>query len=124
MRKERKMATPKVQKIPVNEEKFRNILNKRGLTQAEVCRAMYKSVNTIHNSFRRGHFSGRMADALVKEWNITPEMYAPDPVVETKTAKSSPAQPVQAVFSEEFYDRIYNVVFHAVYDACKKAWNE
>lgn len=118
------MATPKVQKIPVNEEKFLNILNKRGLTQAEVCRAMYKSESTIRSSFRRGYFTDRTADALVKEWNISPEMYAPDPVVETKTAKSLPAQPVQAVFSEEFYDRIYNVVFRAVYDACKKAWNE
>ena len=118
------METPKVIKIPVDEGKFRMILKKRGLNQAEICREMFKAEGTIRSSFKRGYFTERVADAIVKVWNISPEMYAPDPVVETKTAKRLPEQPVQMVFSEEYYDRIYNVVFHAVYNAVKKAWNE
>lgn len=118
------MATPKVQKIPVNEEKFLKILNKRGLSQAEVCRAMYKSESTIRSSFRRGYFSESLAKALAKEWNITPEMYAPDDEKTQPDTEILPPVPLKDVCDDEFYDRIYNVVFHAVYDACKKAWNE
>ena len=71
----------------------------------------------ISECLRRERFTGAAVAALKTMYNINPEDYAPDEPAESAPEPAAPVDPIN-------YDKLYNIVFHAVYEAMKKVWNE
>lgn len=102
--------------VPVDKTKFLRELHKRNLSMVDMSVEMGRAHNYITESLRHGRFTGVTVSALKSMYNITPDMYTTD------TAQEAPVKPEAPAALD--YDKLYNVIFHAVYNATKKAWSE
>lgn len=110
--------------LPVDGEKFKAQFVKRGLNMAEVSIELGHSRSFLNGicgtSNRAAKISKSASIFLDKLYNIKYEDYAPDGV---KSKSAVPAEKEQDSPSID-YDRLYKVVYNAVYNALDRIFND
>lgn len=89
------------------------LLKKRGLTAAKAGRELGFSDNYFANVKARGRITKSGAILLERVFGIKAEDYS-----------MNEAEPVNEKPAEFDYDRLYEVIYTAVYQAVKMAWKE
>jgi len=86
--------------VKVDREKFVKLLNLKNKTMRDMSEEIGGSNNLITTSLRRGTFTMVVANCIESTYGITPDMYAPDPIVEEAPVEEE-AAPAEAVVTAE-----------------------
>lgn len=107
--------------MPIDPERLRNELKKRGLSIGGAGIEIGYSANYMNNNLSRKNISHAGIVAMEKVFNLKYDDYKPIQEAPTDYAfrdvVEAPADPID-------YDRLYKTIYAAVYEAMKKVWNE
>ena len=115
--------------VPVNGDKLKLCLLKKGLRSSEVSREMGFAQNYLSDAARRGQMSGACAVMLENMYGIPLKDYKAELVMIPEEPEPEPEEheaPTAFAWNPpiEFWTALYNHIFSAVYEAVKKAWSE
>lgn len=104
--------------VKIDKTKLENELRKRGLTYANVSRELGFHQGYIADAMHRERIGIVVLRMLEVLYNISPDSY----VIEDKKEKIETVdrEPKETIN----YEKLYNLVYTAVYEAVKKAWAE
>lgn len=105
--------------IECDMNKLKHEFKKRNLSDNDVATELGLSRYYFKNVYARNRISEQTAKGLEKCFNIKPQDFAPD--------KPEPANaPKEVAVKVEPFDwqKLYNVMYEAMYNAVKKAWSE
>lgn len=127
-RKEHKtMGTETARGFKIDVVKLTSLIKKTGKTSAACSREMGYSDGALSNAFRTGNMSYGMAERLNKCYRISRTEYEFQETAEEKEEKTvvvTEPNKVEFVISAETENKLYDIIYRAVYEAVKKAWNE
>ena len=86
--------------VKVDKEKFVKLMNLKNTNMREMSYEIGGGPNLINTSLRRGTFTMVVANCIESAYGITPDMYAPDPIVEEAPVEEE-AAPTEAVVTAE-----------------------
>lgn len=112
---------------PVNGDKLRLCLAKKGLKISVASAQMGFNANFLNDCARRGVISAVGKVSLESLFGIRYEDYkAEEPKMETEQEPEIPEEPrkMELAVPQEFWISLYNHIYRAVYEAVKKAWTE
>ena len=104
--------------VKIDKTKLDNELRKRGLTNTDVSKELGFHNGYISDAMHRERIGVVVLRMLEVLYNISPDSY----VIEDKKEK---IEIVDNELKETInYEKLYNLVYTAVYEAVKKAWAE
>lgn len=105
-----KIVTAKLNSMPVNPQKFKDILAEKNLLASNVSASLGYSRNTISSALYAGLFSQALIIGLKNMYEINYDDYAYTPAPPVKEEPETAAD----------HEAIYNIAYAAMYDALSK----
>lgn len=111
-----------VNTVNIKPDKLREEIKKRDLNCTIISKELGYSERLIHNALHTGRIRFGIVKMLEMMYNIKPETYVFDPtdVPGYGTDEKKP----EATVPKFDWQRFYNVIYEATYNAFKKAMNE
>lgn len=120
-----KIVTAKLNSMPVNPQKFKNILAEKNLLASNVSASLGYSRNTISSALYAGLFSQALIIGLKNMYEINYDDYAYTPAPPVKEEPKTAADPesvneTKPQDKQQEHAAIYNIAYAAMYDALSK----
>ena len=120
--------TMKTETFPIDEEKLRKEITRRGMTLAEASKAIGRGCSYLNHHLSNGHTNMPTIMILEKIFNLPYDAYKldipePEPVQPEESEKELPGQMVFQLPNMNKND-LWKLIYTAVYEATKKALEE
>lgn len=101
--------------VKIDPDKLKVEMRKRGLTYAQVGKDCGYSDNLLSNAYATGHIRGNIVKLFELLYHINPDLYV---------VKGEPKKEKVDVAPAFDWQRLYNVIYDASYNAFKKVLSE
>ena len=107
--------------IKIDGKKLYNQFKKHGITQLRVCKEVGVNSGYFSNARNRGSLASMMVMLLESQYGIPRDTYVIPEVTETQVVE---VVPKDDFFSEENQQKLYKLMYSAMYNAVKRALEE
>lgn len=119
---------PKENRYPIDKEKFRKEITRRGLSLTEASLEIGRASSYLSNIICEGNINKATITVLEKLYNLHYEAYKQTESVpesaQTETSEEPPKGQMTFQLPSMTKDEFWKVIYTAVYEAVKKAWSE
>ena len=102
--------------ICIDGKKLRREIMNRGLTSGEIAVGCGVSTTTINTYIRKNSITPAIKELLGMKYNIPYDSYRVN-----NSIKNEPEVVQHSSFTEEYWERLYKVIYSATYEAMKQA---
>lgn len=111
--------------VTINGEALRAELKKRGVTGVTVSSAMGYDITYISHAIRHNTIAKTAIKLLQTMYNINPDIYVVKEKPKTEEVKAEVVEVVQhSGLTDDDFQKLYKVIYSAVYEATKRALSE